>query len=71
MFDGWWLDGAGVTVRDANVLITADVNVPTDDLDLLAYLDALKARCQRDFQQDIVWITVHPVDRVATGDFMR
>lgn len=26
VFDGWWLDGVGVTVRDANVLIVADVN---------------------------------------------
>lgn len=71
VFDGWWLDGAGVTVRDANVLVTADVNVPADDPALLTYLDALKLRCQRDFQQDIVWMTVQPVDRVTTGDFMK
>lgn len=71
VFDGWWLDGAGVIVRDANVVLAADVSVPPDDEDLLAYLDALKLRCQREFEQDIVWMTLHSVNRVTTGDFMK
>jgi hypothetical protein len=71
VFDGWWIDGGGATVRDANVLITADINVSPDDAALLVYLDSLKLRCQQNFQQDIVWLTVHPVDRIATGDFRR
>ena len=71
VFDGWWRDTAATTVADANVLIVADVGVATDDPSLLLYLDALKVRCQEDFQQDIVWVTVHQVDRITTGDFLK
>ena len=37
---------------------------------LLAYLDRLKMRCQQDFGQDIVWLTINPVDRIATADYV-
>jgi len=71
VFDGWWMDAAERTVKDANVLISADINAMPDSAALLAYLDRLKVRCQEDFRQDIVWLTTNPVDRVATGDFVR
>lgn len=71
VFDGWWVDEADRTVKDANVLIFADVNAAPDSAALLAYLDRLKARCQQDFRQDIVWLTINPVDRVTTVDFVR
>ncbi len=70
-FDGWWVDVAGRTVKDANVLILADVNAPPDASALLAYLDQLKMRCQQDFGQDIVWLTINPVDRITTADYVR
>ena len=69
-FAGWWVDDAGRTVKDANVLIFADVNAARDSAALLAYLDRLKMRCQQDFGQDIVWLTINPVDRIATADYV-
>lgn len=71
VLDGWWLDEGNRTVTDANVLIVADVNATRGSAALLAYLDRLKLRCQQDFRQDIVWLTVNPVDRITTGDFVR
>ena len=47
------MDDAGRTVKDANVLIFADVNAAPDSAALLAYPDRLKMRCQQDFAQDI------------------
>ena len=70
-FDGWWVDDAGRTVKDANILIFADVNAAPDSAALLAYLDRLKMRCQHDFGQDIVWLTINPIDRIATADYVR
>jgi len=31
-------------------------------------LSNLKLRCQRDFEQDLVWITIHRVDRITAHD---
>jgi hypothetical protein len=59
------------TVKDAKVLILADVNAPPDSSALLAYLDQLKMRCQQDLGQDIVWLTINPVDRITTADCVR
>ena len=70
VFDGWWVDH-GQHVQDANVMIIADVAVAPDSTGLWAYLDTLKRRCQHDFDQDIVWLTVQPIDRVTTGDRIR
>ena len=69
VFDGWWLDQADQRIKgDKNLFILADAPVPPENPRLLAYLDGLKLRCQRDFVQDVVWVTVHRVDRVTTHD---
>jgi hypothetical protein len=47
------------------------VNAPPDASALLAYLDQLKMRCQQDLGQDIVWLTINPVDRITTADCVR
>ncbi len=70
-FTGFWLDNTAQTQRDPNLLVVADAPVPLGDADLAVYLDALKPKCQQLFNQDIVWITVHQVSRVNTGDFVR
>lgn len=69
--DGWWLDIHNVPVRDTNMLVLADAPLPPDDVDLLAFLDKLKLRCQREFSQDIIWVSVHRVERVSTDDFKK
>lgn len=56
---------------DANVLIFGDALVRPDAPALLAYLDRMKLRCQADFAQEIVWITVNSITRVTTGDTNR
>jgi len=53
---------------DDLVLILADAPVLPDAPSLAAYLSNLKLRCQRDFEQDLVWITVHRVDRITAHD---
>ena len=65
------MDDEGRTVKDANVLIFADVNATPDSAALLAYLDRLRRRCQQDFGQDIVWLTINPIDRITTADYVR
>ena len=27
--------------------------------------------CQQDFGQDIVWLTINPIDRITTADYVR
>lgn len=71
VFNGWWIDGQGVPRPDANIVIFADTTRQQNDQELLDYLDRLKARCQRELQEDIIWITVAPVTRIATADFTR
>lgn len=39
-----------------------------DDPDLSRYLDGLKLACQVDFGQNLIWVTVHRVDRIAAYD---
>jgi len=69
VFDGWWFDDAAEQVKgDKNLLILADAPMTPDSAPLLAYLDGLKLWCQRDFEQDLVWLTVHLVDRITTHD---
>jgi hypothetical protein len=69
VIQGWWYDSnKRKTVEDSNVLVFGDVLLSaTDDL-LQDYLDHLKATCQEDFEQDIVWITLHQVERITTAD---
>ena len=67
----WFNDQTRQTERDANLLILADAPVPLGDAGLAGYLDRLKLRCQQDFDQDIIWITVHSVHRVTTDDYVR
>jgi hypothetical protein len=68
-FHGWWHDTRhGGVVNDANVLLMADAPLLGSNLALQSYLDTLKLRCQEDFRQDIVWITIHAVDRIAGHD---
>ena len=70
VFNGWWIDDGRVH-PDANILVISDSPLPHSDATLLAYLDSLKVRCQREFQESIVWITVHEVTRIATDDYVR
>jgi hypothetical protein len=70
-FSGVWVDDTQVTQWESNLLIIADAPVSIGDADFALYLDRLKERAQRDFGQDIIWITIHPVSRVATSDFVR
>ena len=72
MFDGWWIDQAqNPPINDANVLIFGDALQERSAPALATYLERLKRDCQRVFEQDIVWITVHGVVRITTDDYMR
>ena len=72
VFDGWWVDQAqNPPVNDANVLIFGDALQERNAPALVTYLERLKRDCQHVFAQDIVWITVHGVVRITTGDYVR
>jgi hypothetical protein len=72
LFAGRWFDAhTGETVSDANVFIFGDAPLLPDDPVLHEYLDSLKVACQQDFEQDIIWITLHAVDRIADNDYLR
>lgn len=71
-FEGLWFDPDDQQIKgDQNLLVLADAPLTLNVPALTQYLDTLKLRCQRDFQQDIIWVTVHPVDRVSTDDYVR
>jgi len=70
VFDGFWIDETtDQTVKDANMLILADA--PASLANLAAYLDKVKLQCQMDFQQDIIWITTHTIERIITDDYVQ
>jgi len=71
-FEGLWFDPNDQQIKgDQNLLVLADAPLAPTAPALALYLDALKPRCQRDFQQDIIWVTIHPVDRINTDDYVR
>jgi len=71
-FEGLWFDTVYQQIKgDQNTLILADAPVVPNATVLTAYLDALKIRSQHEFQQDIVWVTMHAVDRISTDDYVR
>lgn len=71
-FHGRWYDtNAHATKHDDLMLLLGDVHAPLRSQNLASFLDRLKHRCQRDFSQDIIWITVHEVQRVATDDYRK
>jgi hypothetical protein len=71
-FEGLWFDTVDQQIKgDQNTLILADAPVIPNVTALTAYLDALKIRSQHEFQQDIVWVTMHAVDRISTDDYVR
>jgi len=71
IFSGWWLDENQQIKGDAILLIFADAPVSLQSPALIAHLERLKLGCQRAFDQDIVWTTIHQVERIATHDFLR
>jgi hypothetical protein len=72
VFAGWWIDNnSKQLVQDVNLLILADAPVPLEDDDLMSFVVALKIRCQKDFEQDIIWLTLHSIGRVNTDDYQK
>lgn len=59
---------SSVVCREENLLIISDAQLPPDDRSLLGYLDALKLACQRDFNDEPVWLTLTEIQRVTTYD---
>jgi len=71
-FDGWWLNPrTGKLEQEPTLLIIADVPRRLSDPKLLLALDKLKLRCQKDFFQKIIWLTLHEIQRVNTDDNVR
>ena len=69
VFAGMWIDDANQTIKDDNILIVADAPTPLQNL--TTYLERVKLQCQQDFNQDIIWVTTHVVERITTDDFVR
>ena len=72
VFMGRWFDASAQQTReDANVMVLADAPVPPERPGLVEYLETLKLRCQQDFVQDVIWMTIHGVGRIAANDYVR
>lgn len=68
VFTGSWIRDDGRKVDDTNLLVLADAPMAWDDPGLLVYLERLKLRSQQAFAQDLVWVTVHEVQRIIAYD---
>jgi hypothetical protein len=68
VFRGLWITPNQVVQRDAITLIFGDIPVSIKSQNLERYLSRLKLRAQHDFNQTIVWITIHEIVRISTGD---
>ena len=67
-FRGSWIKRDGRKVDDTNLLVLVDAPVSPDEPGLLSYLERLKLRSQQAFNQDLVWVTVHEVQRITAYD---
>lgn len=71
-FSGRWFDTqTGQTVTDANVFVFGDALIAHDAPELRAFLAKVKLASQREFEQDIIWITVNPLERIVDGDYSQ
>lgn len=69
VINGIWYDhNLGHTVDDLNMLVIADTPLSIDDPDLASFLEDLKFVAQIDFQQDLIWLTLHSIQRVTIAD---
>jgi len=68
-FHGFWVDNADNTVGNDNLMILADS--PRAPSNLNTYLDMVKQRSQMDFDEDVIWVTTHVVERINTDDYVK
>ena len=69
-FEGVWFDSTtNQLVVDQIVLILADAPFSMFDTDFLNRLKRMKLKLQRDFDQQIIWLTVQSVERISANDF--
>ena len=69
---GQWFDMLqGKFVEDDLTLIIADHPAPIRDHNLESHLEQIKLYAQSVLGQDIIWITVHEVSRIATHDYVK
>ena len=74
VFFGQWYDpqaASTLPVSDDIMLIIGDAHVSLNSANLINYLEKLKLQAQQDFSQDIVWITIHVIDRISVGDHQK
>ena len=58
--------------REPRTRITLLLPAPTTQPEFLRLNDVLtelvQLRCQEDFAEEIIWVTVHPVERIMTPE---
>lgn len=70
-FHGFWITPGGVIEPDNNVLVTIDAILTEADQEfgeMVEYLADLKRRLQERLEQTLIWMTIHPVNRVVAFD---
>jgi hypothetical protein len=67
----WFDDTRGAHVEDDLVFIISDDAAPLRDPHLESDLTQMKLDLQAAFDQDIVWITMHEVTRIAAHDYVK
>jgi len=71
VFRGWWIDpDTKQPTKNTNVLIFFDVNESKYDGNVTDYLIDLKRNLQDGMGEKIIWMTTHPVRRIAAFDLV-
>jgi hypothetical protein len=68
-FFGIWEEDVGKNEDAQRILIIADAPNLINDPLLVAYLEYMKLRTQRIFGEQIIWLTVHRIDRISAHDY--
>ena len=74
VFQGGWIDPEDpneMVVHEGAILVFADALVAVGDPEFCREMEALKLDAQQDFNQKIIWLTTHRVERTTTHDFQR
>ena len=70
-FLGRWLDPETEEVlNEPAILMIADALFSLEDVDFMENLETVKIKLQREFNQRVIWMTVHRLDRIASHDYV-
>jgi hypothetical protein len=71
IFLGRWIDPeTKQTLNEPAILILADAPFALNDAEFHERLETMKVKCQHGFNQRVIWLTIHRLDRIASHDYV-